>query len=178
MEEPTVEGIASQGVEKYLYEGLMSKDLFLRAQYLHMSWRRYIVFLFPPFFSFVYFALMTPKASILAKILVTAVSCLFIPLMFLLQRRQLISLYKKTSYFKDVFKVVISEQGISGDSAMGHSNLGWDRFIKQKEREDFLLLYYAPNLFIIVAKEFFATPEDWNNARQLIKRQMKGKGQI
>jgi hypothetical protein len=173
MSEPTVEEISLPGREKYPYEGFISKDIFLRAQYLHIGSRRFIVFFFPVGFSIFIWTVLMPQSSFFAKILATAASFIFVPLMFLIQRWQLTQLYKKTPYFQESFRGVVSEQGIAGESSAGQVNLVWQKIIKHKKTDDLILLYQAPNLFNIVAKEFFATSEDWDNVRQLFFSQMK-----
>lgn len=50
----------------------------------------------------------------------------------------------------------------------GRAGIPWDRFQRWKAGRGLLLLFESSRLFHVLAPEFFATPEDWRAARDLV----------
>ena len=149
------------------FHGTISRALFLRAQALHVGYRRLAFLIFPAAFAIMMWA-GASAIPISVKVLATAIACAFVPLMAFLQRRQWQRLFTRTPYLADPIRGDVSEWGLRVESSMGKSEVPWERFVKYKMNDDLVLLYQGPNIFNLVAGEFFTTADDWAQARRII----------
>ena len=149
------------------FHGIISRPLYLRAQALHVGHRRLALLLFPAAFAVLIWA-GARELPVWAKALTTIIACAFVPLMALFQRWHWQRLYTRTPYLLDPMSGDVSERGLRVESATGNSEVPWERFVKYKMRDDLILLYQGPNIFNVVAREFFASADDWAGAQRII----------
>ena len=150
---------------KVKYEGFITQELFAKAQHLHVGKWRLLLWLFP--------VLMTVWSLVflqdsLTSVLVFGVSCLFPVVLSRISARQWRRIHRESPYLQEPVNATLTDEGIEFLTATSSGVLPWSRFIKMKESDDLVLLYQAPNLFNIVPKEFFASPQQWADARALV----------
>jgi hypothetical protein len=154
------------------FHGIISRPLYLRTQALHIGHRRLALLIFPAAFAIMIWG-GAPELPLWAKALLTIIACAFVPLMALLQRWQWQRLFKRTPYLSDPISGDVSERGLRVESTTGNSEVPWERFVKYKMQEGLILLYQGPNIFNVVAREFFASAEDWAKAQRIISERAK-----
>jgi Na+(H+)/acetate symporter ActP len=155
------------------YSGIIDSKLFVKAQRLHVGkWRSLVIWLFPVIMTAVA-PTLNPEVSVLQLAIAFPLGCLF-PLAILgLRTRQWNKIHRQSPYLKEPINCTITEAGMEFVSSTASGLIRWSTFIKRKELPDLLLLYQAPNLFYIVSQSFFASAEDWQYAKELIRSQVK-----
>ncbi len=68
-----------------------------------------------------------------------------------------------------------SDEGIMVSSTFGKSELPWGAFYRARASADVVLLYISANQFHLVMKDFFATAEDWESFKVLVRANVKTK---
>jgi hypothetical protein len=148
------------------FQGTISERLFLRAQKLHIGRGRLLL---PLLFGAVILGIwIMPELPFLAKVLGTIGYVAVLALLPVIQRRQLKRLYNRSPYLLVPIRGELSEWGLRSEGSMGKSEIPWSKFVKYKINDRTVLLYQAPNLFHVIAEEFFATTDDWIRVRRLI----------
>ena len=154
------------------YSGTISRELFVRSQRLHAGSARIflsVVLVLAGLLLLSLAILNAPMSVLLPFVMAGAL----VPLLLILQRWQWQRLFKRSPYLHEPIEGVVSEQGLHIANSRGRSDLPWTLITKYKETSDLILLYQAPNMFGIVAKEFFDDDVDWQGARDLIHQQVK-----
>jgi hypothetical protein len=84
-------------------------------------------------------------------------------------------IYRKSSTFKDAFKMVFGEHGIRLENERGFTEWGWNMFSSYYESPHFIHLYMDTRSFFLVPK--VAAEEEGNivQIRELLKRKIKKK---
>jgi hypothetical protein len=149
------------------FEGTISEGLFVRAQSLYGGRRRLLLPLFAAAFTGVIWVSFW-EIGLLTKVLATVAAFALVPLIPVIQRRQWKRLYNRTPYLLEPIRGEVSEWGLRAEGSMGKSEVPWPKFVKYKIDDRVILLYQGPNIFHLIAAEFFATRDDWIKARQLI----------
>ena len=148
------------------FQGTISEQLFLRAQKLHIGRGRLLL---PLLFGAVILGIwMMPGLPFLSKVLGTVGYIVVLPLVPVMQRRPWKRLYDRSPYLLEPIRGEPSEWGLRSEGSMGKSEIPWSKFVKYKIDDRTVLLYQAPNLFHVIAEEFFATTDDWIRVRRLI----------
>ena len=148
------------------FEGRLSPEIYYRAQQLHSRRRR------------AFMALFGSAAVLLAifqwysggpDIEVAAFGCGGIVLLtsLALRRFRFNRAYDKSPYLHETFTGTISHASYSAESAVGSAVLPWSKFVKVVTSDDMVLMYRGTNLFNIVAKEFFTSEADWQQAKAI-----------
>jgi YcxB-like protein len=149
------------------FEGTVSEPLFLRAQSLYAGRRRLLFVLFAAAFTVGIWVTFS-ELPFLSKVLATVAAVSFVPLLPVIQRRQWKRLYNRTPYLLDPIRGEVSEWGLRAEGSMGKSEVPWPKFVKYEMDDGLILLYQGPNVFQLIAAEFFATRDDWIEARKII----------
>ena len=152
--------------QKIQFRGVVSWPVFKRAQWTHLGARWLILLMFP--------AIMTAWAVFNARslslgtvVLLFAVASVFIPLMLAFTVRGWRRTYAKSPILHDPLVGWISQDRFFIEGSTGRSEMTWDRFVRIREGKGVILLYQGPNLFNILAREFFESDPDWDSARRL-----------
>ena len=148
------------------FQGTVSEQLFVRAQKLHVGRAGLVILLFTA--TIIVGLWLFPGFPFLSKLLGTIAAVALVPLVPVLQRRQWKRLYDRSPYLMEPIRGELSEWGLRSEGSMGKSELPWSKFVKYKIDDRTILLYQGPNLFHVIADEFFATRDDWVKVRQLI----------
>ncbi len=159
-------------IESVEFKGTITFDIFASAQRIFTG-RKWLSLVVIPLM-IIGFALPSCQSS-LEKTMLLTLSPLSIPLLYIAQKRKWRYYYKNSPYLKEPLCGIVSANSFAIQDNAGKSETPWSRFTKCKARKDIVLLYLGPNVFKIIAKEFFATREDWENARQIVIKGIKNK---
>lgn len=66
-------------------------------------------------------------------------------------------------------KGVITNEGILSNASASGSVDRWDRFLRAFVRDDMVVLVGSDGLAILLPRTFFATEDDWQQFRQLVR---------
>lgn len=79
----------------------------------------------------------------------------------------------KRKFGADKSRYVFSADGVNIQSALGNANLKWEMFQQIRENRRFFFFYSVPGMASLVPKRSFATPEQREEFRLLIRSQVK-----
>jgi hypothetical protein len=79
-------------------------------------------------------------------------------------------MYKETPFLHQPLAGSVSLEKFVVESVSGRTELTWNQFVRVRDGQDVLLLYYGPYQFNILAREFFESDSDWDTARGLATR--------
>jgi len=156
--------------ENVEYKGKISYDVFEAAQYL-FNGHRWLTLLITPVFTVL--AGFVLCKSYLEWFILLSLGLMSIPVLHAYQKWKWRYHYKRSPYLSEPLKGSVTKNGIITEVPSGKSETPWPNFIKFKSTEDLMLLYIAPNAFKTLSKEFFASSEDWEKARQLVRNGLK-----
>ena len=83
--------------------------------------------------------------------------------------------WKNTRVISESVSGTISEEGIESKSETVQSQYSWAKLFAYTHKPDFLMIFISPNACHILPKSYFQTEEDWTNALQLVKANLKKK---
>lgn len=150
------------------FEGTVSPDIFCEAQRLHTR-RSSIIFVLGMSAAAALIGItnwISGDVNVISvAILVCGVSSLLIH--FGLRQFRWRRMYERTPYLRDKIYGTISRESYLAGSAVGSSDVPWSKFVKVLYDDDIVLLYRGPNLFHVMAQEFFASADDWRTARSI-----------
>jgi hypothetical protein len=66
----------------------------------------------------------------------------------------------------------LDDDAFHARSEYGESNVPWDRFHQVKASATLLLLYPSATIYLILGEEHFASPEDWQAAKALVRQKV------
>ena len=152
------------------FKGTVSWQRFKSAQWKHGGARWLVLFLFPVgMTTYVWFtAVRLPAAT---WVLVCIVSAAFVPVMLAFNWLAWRRTYAKSPYLQQQLFGSVSRDRFVIEGVTGRTEMAWDQFVRVREGRDFLLLYQAPNLFNILAREFFESDDAWETARRFARRE-------
>ena len=78
-------------------------------------------------------------------------------------------MFSKSPYLRSPITGQVSDSGFELQGSTGSARLAWDMIIKTKESDEMILLYQSPILMNMVCRDFFRSPADWDEARNLIR---------
>jgi hypothetical protein len=158
--------------EAIRFSGMISKELFLNANRLHMR-RRLILSVVAVMVLWLGTATLL-GAEMKRAFGAIAIGCavLFL-LVAILRRFAWRRVYEKSPYIREMRTGVVSQQGLHVETSMGNSDVPWPKFIRARSSDGILLIYLGPNAFQILSKEFFASPADWEAARGIVLEQVR-----
>lgn len=84
-----------------------------------------------------------------------------------------LSIYQRSSTFKDTFILSFEERGVLLETARGSQLWGWEDFSAFKETLYFFHLYFDARSFFLIPKDSFNDLEDMQTARQMLKDRIK-----
>ncbi len=162
------------------YRGMVSRGLFMRAQRLHAG-RRWALGLlvFPAVFiiviAFGWYG--SDQMSIGTKLAAIGVSflwpALMYPFMLGVSWRRWSRVFRASPYLKFPMIGTLTDEGIEWQMDTSGGRVPWDRFIKRKEADGFVLLYQSPVMFTILARDFFDGDTAWQSALALVASRVK-----
>ncbi|MDQ6786176.1 MAG: YcxB family protein [Acidobacteriota bacterium] len=155
------------------YQGSISWKNFAKAQMIHIKSQWLRMMLFPAIFTPI---IWFQQVSILTKILATLLALSFVPLMMAFQMIAAYWSYKHSPYLQKPIKGFVSDDLLRTENGLGTSEMEWKMFTKHKETDDCILLYSSPQGFNLLTKEFFASENDWNKAREIVGAKMQKRG--
>jgi hypothetical protein len=148
------------------FHGTITSDVFLKAQRLH-SKRRSVAFLVVAFAAILFGLLIRFKDEAdLGSLTLIAAGVTMIVLLAL-RRFRTRRIYEKSPYMHEAFRGSISPSAYSVETSVGSGTVPWSKFIKVLADDEIVLLYRGPNMFNIMAKDFFNSDEEWQQARKL-----------
>lgn len=156
------------------FKGTVTWKQFRRAQFKHVGIRWLFLFLWPVVMT-VYVFLMLETLLIMSLIVVFIVSCNFVPLMLGFMILQWRRTYTKSPYLHQPLVGSVSSDTLVVEGVTGRTEMRWNQFVQIKDGKDFILLYHAPNLFNILACEFFESDAAWEITRKFAMRGVTGK---
>jgi hypothetical protein len=153
------------------YRGLVTRTLFIRAQWLHVGWRLLILLAFPAMFIVLIAIgwLGTGSAPIAKRLTAVATSFLWVPFMLALFWWQWRRLYERSPYLKEPLWGSVTDEMLEVHGPTGDSKVPWDHFVKIRKSKDLCLLYRSPVLFNLLARQFFASAQDWSEAVAIVQ---------
>ncbi len=113
-----------------------------------------------------YFQMVSPLAFLLSSLLWVF---LMISFWFILPN----SVYKKTSTFKDAFKMKLNNEGIILENPRGQVEWEWNRFSRMVESPNFFHLYFDSKSFFLLPKNTTEETTDISNIRTLLKSKIQ-----
>ena len=151
------------------FSGTISWARFKRAQWKHVGHRWLILLMFPVVMT-AYVPWMVGTPSIGAWVLVMVIALTFVPLMIALNLLGWRRTYAKSPYLHQSLTGSVSLDKFIVEGPTGRVEMTWDQFVRIKDGDDCVLLYHAPNLFNILAREFFESDDAWKTARAFAMR--------
>lgn len=82
-------------------------------------------------------------------------------------------LYSRSPYFEDEFRGTITDTSVSIETATGHAEVPWAKFVRVVVTDDMVLLYRSPVLFNVLAAEFFTSAQDWMKVKSIALESVK-----
>lgn len=89
-----------------------------------------------------------------------------------LQEAAIRRVWKSNRLMRDGTGGWLDDDGYHARSEIGESNIPWDRFYQVKASATLLLLYPSATIYLILAEEHFASPEDWQAAKTLVRQKV------
>jgi hypothetical protein len=152
------------------YQGSISWKNFAKAQRIHMKSQWIGLMLFPAIFAPL---IWIQQVSVLTKILASLLALLFVPFMMAFQMIAAYRSYKRSPYLQEPIKGFVSDEFLRTENGLGTSEMEWKMFTKHIVTNDCILLYSSPQGFNFLTKEFFASENDWNEARKIVGAKMR-----
>ena len=115
-----------------------------------------------------YFHKVSPLAFLLSSILWMA---LMITFWFVLPG----SVYKRTTTFKDAFKMTITEQQVRIENDRGHTSWDWGKFSNYIETPYFIHLYFDSKSFFLIPKKAVEETSNLSDLRKLLEEKIKNR---
>jgi hypothetical protein len=163
-------------VDPIKFEGTTDEALFEKAQLLHLGRRSpTLLMLFPLITTIVtgvvlYLGVDNWDGTTLNTLIFAAVfSFLFSFLTPRISSRVWKWIHRNSPYMKRSFTGKVLDEGLEIVDRTSSALTPWEDYIHTKEWPDLVLLFMGPTLFHIVAKEFFASEEDWQAAVKKIR---------
>ncbi|WP_445145238.1 YcxB family protein [Dyella sp. Tek66A03] len=83
--------------------------------------------------------------------------------------------YSQRKDFQHEISMMVTSAGVAARTEQGNSVKPWSDYLKWKEGKSVFLLYLSDQLFQIVPKRFFATHEDIDAFRNIIRQSIGAK---
>jgi hypothetical protein len=144
--------------------------VFKRAQWTHLGFGWLTLCAFPVAMTAWAFYYRAGDVSVGMAVLLFLVASAFVPFMLAFIVWGWRRAHANSPIFQDPFIGSVSEDRFALEAETGRTDMTWDRFIGRREGKDVVLLYQAPNLFNILAREFFESDADWETARRFTMR--------
>jgi len=152
------------------YQGSISWKNFAKAQRIHVKSQWFRMMLFPAIFTPLIWIQQVP---VLTKVLASLLALSFVPVMMAFQMIAANWSYKRSPYLQEPIKGFVSDELLRTENGLGTSEMEWKMFTKHIETNDCILLYSSPQGFNFLTKEFFASENDWNEARKIVEAKMQ-----
>ncbi len=150
------------------FHGTISWSLFRRAQWTHVGRRWLILCLFPVIM--IVWAWWSAGSLGSRWAIVIACAFAYVPIMIVSSLFTWRRTYRKTPFLHQPLAGTVSLEKFVVEGVTGRSELTWNQFVRIRDGEDLVLLYYGPHQFNIIAREFFKSDADWETARGLATR--------
>jgi YcxB-like protein len=75
--------------------------------------------------------------------------------------------YAQSPLLREPLEGSIAQDRFVVHGASGRTDMAWDRFVRVRQGKGVILLYQGPNVFNMLAREFFESEADWDSARRL-----------
>ena len=147
------------------FRGTISWPRFRRAQWAHLGARWAFLFVFPvAMTAYAYFS--SGGLSLQTLVVVIVVASAFVAFMLAYSVFAWRRVYARSPLLHKALVGSVSRDRFVVENDSGRTELTWDQFVRIREGKDFVLLYQAPNLFNIIAREFFDSDAAWETARR------------
>lgn len=83
-------------------------------------------------------------------------------------RRAIAKAWRNTPLLHEAVEGELDEPGVKWHTQSVDVDLAWEKVVKQKIADDFILLYSAANSAMILPRSYFATESDWQEAQKLV----------
>jgi len=151
------------------YRGTVSWQRFKDAQWKHLG-RGWLTLLLFPVAMTSYAFLTIETLSDAMWVFVLVVSFCWVPFMLALILRGWRRTYAKSPYLHKPLVGSVSSETFIAEGVTGRTEMRWDQFVRIRHGKDFLLLYHSPQLFNVLAREFFESDAAWETARGFAAR--------
>jgi len=148
------------------FAGSISQDIFKKAYYLHFRRRTgpLVVIAIGLILLLIVSAVSGRYDSVLILVASGTIGVLIGIVAF---RRKVNREFKKSPYIRTPRRGTITREKLHVETSLGQSDLPWSTFVKVDANDNLVLLYLGPSAFQILAKEFFASHDDWLNVRAM-----------
>lgn len=148
------------------FEGTISREIFFRAQQLHLKRRIAVARILAISAIVAGIALVQRDGSEMSAYTLAACGVTILVL-FALGPVRSARQYDRSPYMHESFRGTVSPASYVVESIVGSAAIPWSKFVKAAAGDDIVLLYRGPNIFNIMAKEFFVSADDWQRARSI-----------
>lgn len=154
------------------FEGKFTFPLYRAAQLLHLGWKKFLIFLIP-MAVIPGMALSLPNWDLLTTIWSSVAGLLVVSVLAWRINAKWKKVFNTTPYFQYPYSGEISIDGYKATSQRGTAEMPWVDVTDFKSDGQLLIFYQGPAIFHIMASSFFATPEHWISAKELIIKNVR-----
>lgn len=108
------------------------------------------------------------EADPAANLIKFSVMLLFATYVTVAPRRAITKAWRNTPLLHEAVEGLLGEAGVKWRTQSVDLDLAWEKVVKQKIADDFILLYSAENSALILPRSYFATESDWQEAQKLV----------
>src|SRR5437764_8424275 len=144
----------------------------MRAQWIAFGLRGALILLGFPAVFVVLLALGwngSGAAPLAKKIQAIGITLLWPPAMLAFFYLQWSWVYSRSPYLKSAIRGTVSGEAVEVLATNGISKISWPLFVKMRESRNTLLLYQSPVIYNIIAREFFASEEEWATVKSVAR---------
>ena len=151
------------------YRGTVSWQLFKRAQWRHVGARWLFLFVFPVFMTATAYLSSGPMPMGILILVVIAATA-FVPFMLGFMVLQWRRTYRQSPLLHTPLAGSVSPDKFVAEGVTGRTEMTWSQFVRIRDADDVVLLYQSPNVFMMLAREFFESDAAWETARSFATR--------
>lgn len=145
-------------------EGIVREADYIRSQYLHLRPRPVLAALGILILGLLIWALLSVPGWILPAA-VAYLSLVFLVILPYRGRRN----YRQYKALSEPTTIELRDEGIFFKRTNGEGLLPWSQIIKWRESKTLVLLYPANNMFHLVPRHFFATPDAFATFKEALR---------
>jgi YcxB-like protein len=147
---------------------------YLKASYLHLRPRPFLMFLALFVLALVLFVILVSVKSGQVVMPIAAGCLLLFYALWLgvLLPTQARRVYGQSKLLQEPYEVLINEDGFETKSPYGGGKIPWNMFHKWKENRRMILVYQSELLFHMFPKRCFASESDFDKLREFLTKQL------
>jgi hypothetical protein len=160
------------------FTGQITQKDFLQAQSLHRKTSKAPLFLGG---LFICMLIVTVITSISEPALLGTAIPVFVILIIIIAvswggpRLQAINIWKNSKSLQKPLSGKITEDKINLEGAYSEGSVSWKAYVSYKQSANMILLYQSPNLMNIFLKTYFKDEKDWEDFKELVKKNVPEK---